>query len=84
MKNFYEIHDLTVTEILADNLDFDDIPELLEAYQCFYSNHEIAVFHRVDGYIKLSQYYLNADLQKQHEFKKEWLNLIEENLCNVY
>lgn len=84
MKKLYEIHDLTANEILADNLIFEEIPELFEAYQSFYPNHEIAVFCRTDGYIKLSQYYLNANLQKQQEFKVEWFNLIEENLCNIY
>lgn len=80
----YEIHNLTTKELLVDNLTFDDIPELFEAYQNFYPNNEIAVFRRIDGYIKLSKYYLKANLHKQQDFKVEWFDLIEEYLCNIY
>ena len=78
MKKVYEIHDLTTAEILADNLNFDDVPELFKAYQDFYSNHEMAVFCRENSYIKC------ANSHKQQEFKAEWFALIEANLCNIY
>ena len=37
----YEIHDLTTHELLSNNLRFEDLPELIGAYQDFYPTHNI-------------------------------------------
>lgn len=80
MKKLYEIHDLTTNEILADNLNFDDMPELLGAYQEFYPNHEIIPCYR--NYIQHNGYTTNT--QKRKAFRMQWLELITENSCNIY
>jgi len=77
MKKLYEIHDLTTNEILADNLDFEDIPELLGAYADFYPTHEIIACCRNHNNI----YKIKS---KKDSFKAEWFNLIEENIANFY
>lgn len=78
MKKLYEIHDLTTAEILADNLNFEDMPELLGAYADFYPTHEIIACYRN----------CNNDckkiVSKRADFKVEWFNLLEENIANFY
>lgn len=81
----YEIHDLTTGEILADNLIFDEVPELFGAYFDFYIDHEIIACYRttsITGGYKI----INIDEIMANNFKAEWLNLIEEltNLGNLY
>ena len=75
----FEIHDLTTNEVLADNLEFKEIPKLVGAYTDLYPTHEIIVYNRTDNAIKtkrMSARYAN--------FKSEWLTFIEEYLCNIY
>ena len=92
MKNF-EIHDLTTNELLSDNLAFEEVPELLEAYTKFYSTHEIVACIRnatmetsykctLDTIKRFSVACINK--QNHSEFLSEWLLLMEENLANFY
>ena len=80
--NTYEIHDLTTNEILVDRLEFEDMPELLEAYTNFYPNHEIVACYREydDVCITINP----AKHFAKKYFKTEWFNLVEENLANFY
>ena len=85
MKNqTYEIHDLTTKELLADNLEFDDMPELLGAYQEFYPDHEIVACCR--NCSKHSDYITNAQTKAQQRkaFREQWFALLTENACNIY
>ena len=75
----FEIHDVTTNEVLADNLEFKEIPKLVGAYTDLYPTHEITVYNRTDNAIQtrhMSTRYAN--------FKSEWLTFIEEYLCNIY
>ena len=81
----YEIHNLTTNEILADNLSFEDIPELLEAYSSFYIADEIvACFREVDA--KNNMQIISRDDSARNQFNSEWTCLIDElvNLGNIY
>jgi hypothetical protein len=82
MKNF-EIHDLTANEILADNLDFEEVPELFKAYADFYSSHEIVFCERIDEDIVIP-IHTNKKLSNRAEFQAQWLMLVAYNLCNFY
>lgn len=86
MAKTFEIYDFTTSEVLADNLIFDDVPELFKAYQDFYPNHAIDIFYyEVDIDIKISIKTNNMTIKKQRQqFKAEWFKLLEENLCNAY
>ena len=76
MKKTYEIHDLTTNEILADNLNFDNMPELFLAYCNFYNGHDIVSCYRTHKTqpIKL----------RKEEFLNEWLDFVEVNAANFY
>lgn len=80
MGNF-EIHDLTVNEILSDNLDFDDVPVLFKAYQDFYTDHEIAFCERIEEVVII---YTRKNYSHKAEFYKQYDMLVEENICNLY
>lgn len=71
-KKLFEIYDLTTNEILADGLNFDDMPELLGAYENFYPNHEIVVCYRVI-HNKKSKHITDRDA-----FRKEWTDFFGE------
>lgn len=78
MSKIYEIHDLTTAEILADELTFEDVPELFLAYNNFYPDHDIIVCYREFGKS------FRVLTPKRLSFAKEWYNLIEENIYNIY
>ena len=83
MTNF-EIHDLTTDEIIADNVSFDAIPELFEAYRNYYPDHDLTVVSRIERPIKK---YSNATVlhtKSYYDFRSQWLDMIEENSCNIY
>lgn len=68
----YEIHDLTTHELLSDNLRFEDLPELIGAYQDFYPTHNIVACYREEARIvPISTPYVN-------EYKNYLVNLFEE------
>lgn len=81
----YEIHNLTTGEILADNITFDEIPELFEAYSSFYVDCEIIACYR-DTHIKRCNKFLDINTITRNAFYSEWLNLIDElySLGNIY
>lgn len=82
MKNF-EIHDLTTNEILADNLDFEEVPELFKAYADFYSNHEIVFCERIEDDIVIP-IHTNKRLSNKAEFQAQWFMLVTSNISNFY
>lgn len=77
MKKTYEIHDLTTNEILADNLEFEDMPELFLAYCNFHNGHEIISCYRQYGKVQPIKL-------KKEEFLNEWLDFVEANVANFY
>ena len=42
----YELYLVRTGELLSDNLDFDDVPELYQAYEDFYGTNSIVVCYR--------------------------------------
>ena len=81
--NNYEIHDLTTHEILADNMFFDDVPELFQAYVEFYSMHEIVFCERDEEDI-LHPICASKNFNDRLEFMAQWMMLVEAELCNLY
>lgn len=77
-KNVFEIHDLTTSEILSDGLFFDDMSELLGAYQELYPAHEVVCCCRLDKVNK------PVHQSQQDEFLTNWFNFVDENICNMY
>lgn len=82
MKNF-EIHDLTTNEILADNLDFEEVPELFKAYADFYSNHEIVFCERIEDDIVIP-ICTKKNFNTKAEFMTQWFMLVASNISNFY
>lgn len=74
----FEIHDITTEELLCDGVSFDDIPELLIAYQTIYPRHQIEVCYREITITERVHY-----LPKE-EFKHDWYDMIEEIIDNLY
>lgn len=74
----YEIYNLTTGELLADNLNFDDMPELYGAYLNFYPNDNIVVCCReVKVTVTCARIVQNKDIRK-NKFYAEWFNLMDE------
>ena len=65
----FEIHHIN-GEILADNLIFDDLPELFQAYQEWYGEGSVVSCYRTLGK-KLKP------LNRVEEFYTEWLKLFD-------
>lgn len=82
MKNF-EIHDLTTNEILANNLNFEEVPELFKAYMDFYPNHEIVFCERIENDIVIS-IHANRKISNKTEFQTQWFMLVTSNISNFY
>lgn len=76
-KKFYELIDLTVNEVLADNLEFDELPELFEAYGNF-TKHNIIAIERIDDSTTTKV------LSPKQEYTKQWLDLVQANVSNFY
>lgn len=78
MLKTYEIHHLRTGEILADNLRFEDVPELFKAYYDWYIG-AVEVYERtVDKLFKITS--------RRDDFQKDWLELIDQliEFGNIY
>ena len=73
----FEIHNLTTNELLADNLNFNDMPELLNAYQQFYPKHRIEACYRV---VKVTEHIRYIPRQ---QFKLDWFDLLDNIIDNL-
>lgn len=78
MKKLYEIRYTITGEVLADNLCFDDVPELFKAYYDWYDGN-------IDVYEYRSKKRFNFTSRKD-DFHQEWLSLIDQlmELGNIY
>lgn len=76
----YEIHNLTTGELLADNLTFDELPELFGAYADFYPGNEIVACYREQATIKRCVKIIGVDQAYKNNFYAEWFNLMDELL----
>ena len=74
----FEIHDITTNEVLANNLPFDDLPELMTAYQLFYPTHRIEAVYRETTVTERVHH-----LPRQ-QFKADWFELLDEIIDNLY
>ena len=77
-KLSFEIHDITAEELLCDNVHFDDIPELLTAYEYFYPQHQIEVCCREVTIIDRVHYIPKDD------FRHDWYNMLDDIIDNLY
>ena len=73
----FEIHDITARELLCDNVSFDDIPELVNAYEYLYPNHQIEACYREITTIE------RVRLLPEEEYTKDWLDMLDEILDNM-
>ena len=70
MLELFEIHHID-GEILADNLSFDELPILFQAYQEWYGDGSvIACYRTFDGKKPKFQ-------SRRNEFYQEWYELID-------
>lgn len=74
----FEIHDITSCEILAENLPFDDVPELVMAYQLLEPTHEIVAVCRE---ITVTE---RVHHIPREQFKCEWFDLLDDIIDNLY
>lgn len=74
----YEIHNTSTGEILADNLSFDDVPELFQAYYDWYLG-------TVEVYCRKCNRIFNITTRRE-AFRKEWTALIDQliEFGNIY
>ena len=77
MRN-YQIHNLTTGELLAENLTFDELPELFGAYADFYPEHEIVACYTEQVTIKRCVKIVGIDQAERNNFYAEWFDLMEE------
>lgn len=76
----YEIYNLTTKEVLADNLDFEDMPELFGAYMEFYPKDNIIVCCRETKITLVQARMIQKEETARKEFYAEWFNLMDELL----
>jgi hypothetical protein len=76
----YEIYNLTTGEILADNLTFEDMPELFGAYMEFYPEAEIIVCCRETKITVTCAKFVDREETNRKRFYAEWFNLMDELL----
>lgn len=77
----YEIYNLTTGEILADNLSFDDMPELFGAYMDFYPEDDIIVCCReIKISVACARVVDREDINRKN-FYSEWFGLMDELLA---
>lgn len=74
----YELYNLTTGEILADNLNFDDMPELLGAYMEFYPEDDIIVCCRETKITVTCAKMVDREEINRREFHSEWLEFMDE------
>ena len=74
----YEIYNLTTGELLADNLHFDDMPELFGAYMDFYPEDDIIVCCRETKISVACARIVDREELNRREFTSEWLSLMDE------
>lgn len=74
----YELYNLTTGELLADNLTFEEVPELFEAYSDFFPDHEIIVYRRENKMVRACVKVLNHNEVARNEFMVEWLDFVDE------
>ena len=80
----FEIHDLTTKEILSDNLDFDDVPELFAAYSELYPSHNLVFCERIEEDDDFVIIRINKHYTRKTDFNEQWLLFVDENLSNMY
>lgn len=69
MSRTYEVH-LTNGEILSDNLSFDELPIIFQAYQEWYGEGSVIACYRT----------FNKEFNPQSrrdEFYQEWLTMVD-------
>lgn len=74
----FEVHNLTTGELLYDNVSFEDIPELLEAYESLYPYDEIVACYR-EVTITEQVHYLPRE-----EFAHDWYEFLDDIIDNLY
>ena len=77
----YEIYNLTTGEILADNLNFDDMPELFGAYMDFYPEDNIIVCCRETKISVACARIVDREEINRNNFYSEWFGLMDELLA---
>ena len=77
----YELYNLTTGEILADNLTFEEVPELFEAYANFFPDHEIIACYREGKMVRTHAKVLSYDEIARNKFMIEWFDFMEELLA---
>lgn len=77
----YELYNLTTGEILADNLTFDEVPELFGAYAEFYPDCEIIVCYREKTIVRTCAKVVNSEEINRKNFYAEWFSLMDELLA---
>lgn len=82
----YELYNLTTGEILADNLTFEEVPELFEAYANFFPDHEIIACCREKTIVRVNAKVLSSEDVARNKFMGEWLDFMDElfNMGNIY
>lgn len=73
----FEIYDITTNELLATDLPFDELPELITAYQLFYPMHQIEAAYREVTVTERVHH-----LPRQ-QFKTDWFELIDSIIDNI-
>lgn len=74
----YELYNLTTRELLADNLTFEEVPELFQAYVEFFPENEIIVCYREKTIVRPSARVVDPYEVDRNNFRAEWFNLMDE------
>lgn len=73
----FEIHNVTEQELLCDDVCFDDIPELLYAYEYMYPDDQIVACYRETTVTE------RVRLLPKEEFAHDWYCMLDEIIDNL-
>ena len=65
----YEIHNLTTNEVVAYDLSFNDVPELIGAYMDFFPEYEFVACYNTDDITNRTETY-NADTNPNGRWRR--------------
>lgn len=78
----YDVYNLTTGELLAYDLVFDDVPELVGAYADFFPDNEIiAVESGKEINLKTCVKLVDTEEVNRKKFYSEWFDLMDELLA---
>lgn len=74
----YEIHNLTTNEVVAYDLSFNDVPELIGAYMDFFPEYEFVACYKDSNITVTLAKPMSQDEINRRNFNADWFDFMDE------